>query len=146
MLSANFQIDRAEVDALIQKTDGRILENWDISNPKAYEHYQRSMELQMQSMRDEALAHVIRAVELDPLDPANHFTLGSIKGGVGTERGDEALIEEGLKACWIAVALDPIWILPWTEIGWILANSGRAEEAVEHLRAVSPECGPLDAR
>ena len=146
LLSANFQIDRAEVDALIQKTDGRILENWDISNPKAYEHYQRSMELQMQGMRDEALAHVIRAVELDPLDPANHFTLGSIKGGVGTERGNEALIEEGLKACWIAVALDPIWILPWTEIGRILANSGRAEEAVEHLRAVSPECGPLDAR
>ena len=146
LLSANLQIDQAEVDVLIQKTDGRILENWDISNPKAYEHYQRAMELQMQGGIYEALAHVIKAVELDPLDPANHFTLGSVKGGMGTERGDKVLIEEGLKACWIAVALDPNWILPWTEIGWILANSGKPKEAIEHLRAVSPECGPLDAR
>ena len=146
LLSANLQIDQAEVDVLIQKTDGRILENWDISNPKAYEHYQRSMELQMQGRRDEALAHVIKAVELDPLDPANHFTLGSVKGGMGTERGDKVLIEEGLKACWIAVALDPNWILPWTEIGWLLAKTGKPKEAIEHLRAVSPECGPLDAR
>ena len=79
LLSANLQIDQAEVDVLIQKTDGRILENWDISNPKAYEHYQRAMELQMQGRIDEALAHVIKAVELDLLDPANHFTLGSCK-------------------------------------------------------------------
>ena len=42
--------------------------------------------------------------------------------------------------------LDPNWILPWAEIGWILAESGRAREAVEHLRTVSPECGPLDSR
>ena len=146
LLSANLQIDQAEVDVLIQKTDGRILENWDISNPKAYEHYQRAMELQMQGRIYEALAHVINAVELDPLDPANHFTLGSVKGGMGTERGDKVLIEEGLQACWIAVALDPNWILPWTEIGWLLAKTGRAGEAVEHLRAVSPECRPLDAR
>ena len=146
LLSVNLQIDQAEVDALIQKTDGRILESWDIHNPKAFDHYRRSMELQMQGRIDEALAHVIKAVELDPLDPANHFTLGSVKGGMGTERGDKVLIEEGLKACWIAVALDPNWILPWTEIGWILANSDKPKEAIEHLRAVSPECGPLDAR
>ena len=46
----------------------------------------------------------------------------------------------------MAVTLDPSWILPWAEIGWILAESGRAREAVEHLRAVSLECGPLDSR
>ena len=45
-----------------------------------------------------------------------------------------------------AVTLDPNWVLPWTEIGWILVNTGRAREAVEHLRAVGPECGPLDSR
>ena len=146
VLSVNLQTHQAEVASLIQSSDGRILEGWDISNPKAYEHYQRAMELQMQGRIDEAVAEVINAVELDPLDPVNHFTLGSVKGGMGTERGDKILIEEGLKACWMAVALDPNWILPWTEIGWILINSGRFEEAVEHLRVVSPECGPLDAR
>ena len=146
LLSVNLQIYQAEVDALIQKTDGHILESWGIHNPKAYEHYQRSMEFQMQGRKDEALAHVLQAAELDPLDPANHFALGSVKGRMGAERGDKILIKEGLDACWIAVALDPNWILPWTEIGWILANTGRADEAVEHLQAVSPECGPLDGR
>ena len=146
VLSVNLQTHQGEVASLIQSSDGRILESWDVSNPKAYEHYRRAMELQMQGRIDEAVAHVINAVELDPLDPANHFTLGTAKGKLGTERADRVLIEEGLQACWIAVALDPNWILPWTEIGWILINSGRFEEAVEHLRAVSPECGPLDAR
>ena len=48
VLGVNLQVHRAEVDALIRETDGRILENWDVRNPRAYEHYQRSMELQMQ--------------------------------------------------------------------------------------------------
>ena len=146
VLGVNLQVHRAEVDALIQETDGRVLENWDVRNPRAYEHYQRSMELQMQGKVDEALAEVAKAIELDPLDPANHFTLGSVKGHIGARKGDEALVKEGLEACWIAVTLDPKWILPWTEIGWILVDTGKGREAVEHLRAVSPECGPLDAR
>ena len=146
MLRVNLQVHRAEVDALIRETDGRILENWDVSDPRAYEHYRRSMELRLLGRGDEALAEVVKAVELDPLDPASQFTLGSVKGHIGSRTGDEALIKEGLEACWMAVTLDPSWILPWAEIGWILAESGRAREAVEHLRAVSLECGPLDSR
>ena len=146
VLRANLQVHRAEVDALIEETDGRILENWEVRNPKAYEHYQRSIELQMQGRTNEALSEVARAVELDPLDPANHFTMGSAKGHIGSRTGDEDLVKEGLEACWIAVKLAPDWILPWAEIGWILVESGRAGEAVEHLRAVSPERGPLDSR
>ena len=146
VLRVNLQVHRAEVDALIQETDGRILENWDVSAPRAYEHYQRSMELRMLGRGDEALAEVVKAVELDPHDPANQFTLGSVKGHIGARNGDEALVKEGLEACWIAVTLDPGWVLPWAEIGWILVETGRAREAVEHLRAVSPECGPLDSR
>ena len=145
VLGVNRQVHRAEVDALIQDTDGRILESWDVRDPRAYEHYQRYMELQMQGKLDEALAELARAIELDPLDPANHFTLGSTKGQIGIRNGDEALVNEGLGACWIAVTLDPNWIVPWTEIGWILVETGRAREALEHLRAVSPECGPLDS-
>ena len=55
----------------------------------------------------EALAEVAKAIELDPLDPANHFTMGSVKGHIGVRNGDEALVKEGLEACWIAVTLDP---------------------------------------
>ena len=146
VLRANLQVHQAEVDALIVETDGRILENWEVRNPIAYEHYQKSIELQMQGRTNEALSEVARAVELDPLDPANHFTMGSAKGHVGSRTGDEDLVKEGLEACWIAAKLAPDWILPWAEIGWILVESGRAREAVEHLRAVRPDRGPLDSR
>ena len=100
------------------------------------------MELQIQGKMPEALAEVTKAAELDPLDPANHFTLGSVKGGIGAKRGDAALVEKGLEECWLAAKLDPNWLLPWTEIGWILLRAGRGKEAVEHLRSVSPERGP----
>lgn len=145
LLGVNLQVEQAEVDALIRETDGRILKDWDVSNPTAYAHYRRSMELQAQGRIDEALADVAKAAELDPLDPANHFTLGSVKGTVGARNGDEALIAEGLEACWRAAVLDPKWIVPWTEIGWLLLECGREREAVEHLQSVKSECGPLDS-
>ena len=145
VLSVNLQVHKAEVDALIQKTDGRVLRDWDVGNPRAYDHYRRSMELQAQGKVDEALAEVAKAIELDPLDPANHYTLGSAKGHIGVRTGDQALVKEGLEACWLAVTLDPNWIIPWTEIGWILVELGRAREAVEHLRSISPEREPLDS-
>ena len=104
------------------------------------------MELQTQGRLDEALAEVIKAAKLDPTDPANHFTIGSVKGGLGADRGDMAMVNEGIEACWLAVTLDPDWILPWTEIGLIHLRVGRAAEAAKHLLAVRPECGPLDSR
>ncbi len=145
LVSINYKVHKAEVDTLIEETDGRLLKNWDVSNPDAYAHYQRSMELQMQGRIDEALAEVAKAIQLDPLDPANHFTMGSVKGEIGMRNGDMALIEEGLDASWMAATLDPNWILPWSEIGWLLLGSGRPEEAVKHLQSVNPECGPIDA-
>ena len=145
VIAVNYQVHRGEVDALIQETEGGLLRDWDVSNPEAYAHYQRSMELQIQGKMHEALAEVAKAAELDPLDPANHFTLGSVKGGIGARNGNTALVEEGLEECWLAAELDPNWILPWTEIGWILAMAGRQKEAVEHLRSVDPERGPLDS-
>ena len=143
-LTVNLKVHQAEVGALIQETDGRILKDWDVSNPEAYRHYQRGMELQNEGRIDEALAEVAKAVKLDPLDPANHYTLGSFKGGIGARNGDEALVKEGMDAVWMAITLDPTWILPWTEIGWLLIQTGRARDAVEHLLAAKPECGPLD--
>ena len=146
VLSANLGVHLVEVDYLIQKTEGRLLEDWDVSNPEAYAHYRRSLELQLQGRPHEALAEVEIAARLDPLDPANHFTLGSVKTGIGIGRGDTALIDEGLSALWMAATLDPTWIVPWTEIGSTLHHTGRSVEAVEHLRNVNPKCGPLDSR
>ena len=146
VLTVNLQVHQSEVESLIRETNGQVLKNWDVNSPKAYAHYERSTQLQMEGRIEEAMAEVARAAELDPLDPANHFTLGSVKGGIGADTGNATLIREGLESCWLAVTLDPNWILPWTEIGWILLKTGRSREAVEHLRAVGPECGPLDAR
>ena len=145
VIAVNYQVHRGEVDALIQETEGGLLKGWDVSKPEAYAHYERSMELQIQGKMPEALAEVTKAAELDLLDPANHFTLGSVKGGIGAKRGDAALVEEGLEECWLAAKLDPNWLLPWTEIGWILLMAGREREAVEHLQGVAPERGSLDA-
>ena len=86
------------------------------------------------------------AARLDPLDPANQFTLGSMKGGMGAKLGNASMIEEGLAACWVAAKLDETWVLPWAEIGLILFSSGKPKEAVEHLSAIAPERRPLDTR
>ena len=145
LVSVNREVHRTEVNDLIQETEGELLKNWDVSNPEAYAHYERSAELQLEGRIDEALTELAMAIQLDPLDPANHCSMGSFKGGIGIRVGDPALVKEGLDACWMAVTLDPNWILPWSEIGWLLLGSGRPEEAVEHLQSVKPECGPLDA-
>ncbi len=146
VLEANHLLHQGEVEELIQQTGGRVLERWDVRNPRAYEHYQRSVRLQAQGRLQEALAEVARAVELDPLDPVNHFTLGSGLGGIGNATGDEALIRRGLEACWRAHALDPAWSSPWTEIGLLHSYLGEAGEAVAHLEGIAPGCGPVDAR
>ena len=138
VLSVNLRVHLAEVDDLIRKTDGRLLKDWDVNNPEAYAHYRRSLELRMQGKLHEALAEVETAAQLDPLDPANHVTLGSVKTGMSIGSGDTALVNEGLDALWLAVTLDPKWILPWTEIGMVLLHTDRPEEAVAHFLSVSP--------
>ena len=146
VISVNMSARLSEEDALIQKTEGRLLVDWDVNNPEAYAHYRRSFELQMQGKLHEALPEVEVAARLDPLDPANHFTLGSVKTSIGIGRGDTDLVNEGLDALWLAVTLDPNWILPWTEIGATLYYTDRPAEAVAHLRSVKPECTPLDSQ
>lgn len=145
VISANMSARLAGEDALVHKTQGRMLEDWDVSNPEAYAHYRHGFELQIQGKPNEALPEVEIAVRLDPLDPANYYTLGSVKTGIGIGRGDMDLVNEGLDALWIAATLAPRWILPWTEIGSTLYYTDRPEEAVAHLRSVKPECGPLDS-
>ena len=145
VLLANLNAHLGEVDDLVEKTEGRLLEHWDVNNPEAYAHYRRSLELQMQGKFQEAIAEVETAAQLDPMDPVNHFTLGSVKTGLGIVHDDAALVQRGLDALWLAVALDPKWILPWTEIGSTFLHTGRPAEAVDHLLDIKPECGPKDS-
>ena len=129
----------------MEETEGRSVEDLDVNNSEAYAHYRRSLELQVRGESDEALAEAEKAARLEPLVPVYQFRLGCLKTRPGIWDEDPALIDEGLDALWLAVALDPGWIAPWTEIGATLHHTGRSAEAVAHLRNVKPECGPLDA-
>ena len=140
VLSANLRGHLAGVDNLVQQTDGPILEDLGVSNPDALAHYLHFLELRMQGELHEALAEVETAARLDPLHPDYHYVLGSEKTEIGIWRGDSVLVNEGLDALWLAVALDPKWVKPCTEIGSTLHHTGRSAEAVAHLRDVKPEC------
>ena len=146
VLAVNLNMHRSEEDDLIRDSEGRVLQDWDVNNVEAYEHYRRFGELQLQGKIPEAMAELDEAVRLDPLDPVNQFTLGSFKGTLGAKTKNERMVEEGLEACWLAATLDPKWSLPWTEVGFILLEAGKIGEAVEHLRAIDAERSPLDSR
>ncbi len=73
-----------------------------------------------------ALIHIRRAVELQPENAEYHFHLGALLGMVGE-------VDEGIEECWIAAHLDDDWELPIVEVGIILLNAGRNQEALEHL-------------
>ena len=115
-----------------------------MNNAEAFAHYRRSLELEMQGKLPEALAELETAARLDPLEPVSHFALGPVKTGLGIGRDDKALVQQGLEALWLAVALNPQWIPPWTEIGSTLLHTERPAEAVDHLLDLKPECGPRD--
>ena len=145
VLSGNLQVHMDEVDDAIARTDGGLLKQWDVSNPEAYAHYRRSHELQVQGDMAGAMAEVELAARLDPLDPVNHFTIGSARTHFGFINGDAVMFQEGVDALWLAATLDPHWILPWTEIGMTLLMRGEPEAALLHLRNLSAECEEPDA-
>ena len=77
-----------------------------------------------------AILHVRRAVELQPESAEYHFHLGATLGIAGE-------VEEGIQECWISANLDPTLELPRVEVGIILLNADRNEEAREHLESVA---------
>lgn len=79
-----------------------------------------------------AILHVRRAVELQPESAMCHFHLGAALGMAGE-------VEEGIQECWVSASLDPDWELPRVEVGIILLNAGRSQEAREHLESMA--CG-----
>ena len=145
VVSVNLRVHLPEADHLVEKKDGRIIEDQDAGDFEAYVHYRRFQELRVQGKLQEALAEAQLAVRCAPLNPTIHYALGSLKASVGTWRHDVTLVKDGLDALWKAVTLEPDWLLPWTEIGETLQRNGMPSEAVEHLRNVNPKCGPLDS-
>lgn len=146
ILLTSLNVHNEEVDALIESSGGRLLDSWDVGDPQAYAIYRKSMEFAMRGEFHEAIAEVEKAARLDPNDPANHFSLASGLAGIGNMMGDESMMNRALDECWVAVRLDPSWILPWTEIGWIHILRGRHGEARDHLLNIRDGCGPLDLR
>lgn len=69
------------------------------------------------------------ALRADPTDAWLHFQLGSVLGELGS-------VDEGVKECWLAASLEPTWELPLDEIGVMYFNTGRIEDARQHLEAV----------
>ena len=143
---ASHRVRREEVNDLNVATDGNLFKSWDITNPLAYEHYERSMDLIAEGKHAEALTEVSIAAQLDPLDPVYHFSIGSAKRSIGYRTGNLGIMEEAIEECWIAIRLDPMWILPWTEVGMTLMEANRPKDALEHLKSVPEDCGPLDVR
>ena len=145
ILSVNLGAHLSAVATQLVETEGRPLEDLHVNNSRARAHYLRSLELQVRGESDEALAEAARAARLEPLAPSYQFRLGCLKTRPSVWGEENALVDEGLDALWLAAALDPGWIAPWTEIGATLHHTGRSADAVAHLRNVKPERGPLDA-
>ena len=146
VLAVNLDVHRAEEDALIRDTDGSVLRGWDVSNPEAYSHYRRFGELQLQGRIHEAIAELEMAVKLDPLDPANHFTLGSYKGGIGAKQGERRACPGGsgsvLGCCHAGSGMDPA-------LGRDRFHPPRERQTWRGSRAPesgAPERRPLDTR
>ncbi len=145
VLSANLHAYLAGEDDLTKSPDMPSPDDGDACIPEAYSYYRRSLELKMEGKLHEAADELERAIQLAPLDARYHYALGSMKTGAAMWTGRTPLVDEGLDELLLAVVLDPKWIIPWTEIGSTLHFTGRSAEAVEHLKNVSPDCGPLDS-
>lgn len=103
-----------------------------IKNPPPIAAENRRMQASValaQRRPDIAVVHLRRAVELMPTHDSAHFELGAALWQMGD-------IEGGLAECRIAAAIKPEWELPKVEIGIILINAARYEEARAHLREV----------
>ena len=87
VLATNLDVHQAEVDELIRTTEGRLLKDWDISNPEAYTHYRRFGELQLQGRIHEALVRVGNGGQIGPFGSCQSIHLGVNERGNGRQAG-----------------------------------------------------------
>lgn len=90
---------------------------------------------------DGALEHLRAAVQHDPRSPVVHFKLGAALGMQGLRHRDAAMMDEGVLECRLAYQLDPDFGNARNEIGIILSNMRRHEEAEVAFAEAEPYFG-----
>ena len=78
------------------------------------------------------------AVDANPENASFHYFLGGRLGQVACHQNSNQLVERAIHECEIASALDPEWGRPKNEIGVILGNAHRFEEAADAFEAAAP--------
>jgi tetratricopeptide (TPR) repeat protein len=91
----------------------------------------------------EAIEHARRAVDLQPDNADYRYAIGAYLGQLAPG-APSVILEEALVHFRRAHALRPIWNRPSTEIGIILSNAGRFEEAEEQFAASEEIAGDWD--
>lgn len=91
--------------------------------------------------RSSAIKHMRAALRHQPDAASFHFMLGCFLSRHGNATGSEALMEEGLRECRIAVQLDPEFGNARNEIGIILSNLGRWHDAEQAYVDAEPYHG-----
>jgi tetratricopeptide (TPR) repeat protein len=90
-----------------------------------------------------AIEHMRIAVRWVPSDANNHYTLGAYLGHTVSPEQHQ-LLAEALHHCTEAARLAPDWDRPPTEIGIILSNAGRYEDAEEAFAKAEPVASKWD--
>lgn len=88
-----------------------------------------------------AIEHMRHAVRHDPQNAHHHFMLGALLGELGGVETDHARMEEALAELHIAVQLDPEFANARNEIGIVLSNMRRHEDAEEAFAQAEPYHG-----
>lgn len=84
-----------------------------------------------------ALSHLRRAVTLDPTSAKTHLEMGGVLGELVLQ-GEVERTDEAVGECHIADQLDPGDTVAIVEVGIILSNAKRREEAEQHFAAIEP--------
>ena len=90
---------------------------------------------------DTSIEHLRHAVQHQPEDAYLHFSLGAALWQAALKVEDLETVEEGLLECRIAVQLDPAFGNARNEIGVILSNLQRHEEAEQAFSEAEPYNG-----
>ena len=90
-----------------------------------------------------AIEHMRMAVQWDPSNANNHYTLAAYLGQT-IAPGYHHFLAEALHHCAKAARLAPEWDRPPTEIGIILSNAGRYEDAEEAFAQAEPVASKWD--
>ncbi len=79
------------------------------------------------STQSEAIAVYLKVLDMDPMHAAAHINLGTLY----YNRQEYALAERHYRS---AIQIDPRYALAYFDLGNVLDETGRVEEAIEHLQ------------